>query len=109
MSIAHGDAHDHRFELLLPFRVAGDQVFAAMSEQSGAGRLVTPGGFTNTFNFCEFKPDSLGGRFVMHGPDGKNYPSGKVRLRVMAEAVQPTAVAVQHVSEPGHRHDAAGQ
>jgi uncharacterized protein YndB with AHSA1/START domain len=36
-----------------------------------------PAGFTNTFEVCEFKK---GGRwsFVMHGPDGRNYPNESV-------------------------------
>jgi uncharacterized protein YndB with AHSA1/START domain len=54
-----------------------------------------PAGFTNTFNVCEFK---TGGRwsFIMHGPDGQNYPNENV----FAEIASPSKVVIQHLSEP---------
>jgi len=54
-----------------------------------------PAGFTNTFSTCEFKP---GGEwtFVMHGPDGKNYPNGSV-FRDIEPAKR---IVIHHVSQP---------
>lgn len=72
-----------------------EQVFAAISDPARLSRWWGPAGFTNTFSVCEFKP---GGRwsFIMHGPDGSNYPNENV----FAEIEPPGKVVVQHVSEP---------
>lgn len=72
-----------------------EQIFAAFSDPERLSRWWGPAGFTNTFNVCEFKS---GGRwsFVMHGPDGRNYPNESV----FAEIELPGKVVVQHVSEP---------
>ena len=75
-----------------------EQVFAAFSDPARLSRWWGPAGFTNTFNVCEFKP---GGRwsFIMHGPDGSNYPNENV----FAEIEPPGKVVVQHGSEPKFR------
>ena len=75
-----------------------EQVFAAFSHPERLARWWGPAGFTNTFSICEFEN---GGRwsFIMHGPDGHNYPNENV----FAEIESPTKVVVQHVSEPKYR------
>jgi len=75
-----------------------EQVFAAFSHPERLARWWGPAGFTNTFSVCEFK---TGGRwsFVMHGPDGRNYPNEAV----FAEIESPRKIVVQHVSEPKFR------
>lgn len=75
-----------------------EQVFAAFSSPERLARWWGPAGFTNTFDVCEFRS---GGRwsFVMHGPDGRNYPNENV----FAEIDPPIKVVVQHVSEPRFR------
>ena len=75
-----------------------EQVFAAIGDPERLARWWGPAGFTNTFQFYEFKE---GGRwsFVMHGPDGRNYPNENV----FAEIETPHKVVVQHVSEPKFR------
>ena len=72
-----------------------EQVFAAIRDPERLARWWGPAGFTNTFKVCEFKN---GGRwsFIMHGPDGSNYPNESV----FAEIEPPGKVVVQHVSEP---------
>jgi uncharacterized protein YndB with AHSA1/START domain len=72
-----------------------EQVFAAISDPERLARWWGPAGFTNTFNVYEFKN---GGRwsFIMHGPDGTNYPNENV----FAEIESPRRVVVQHISEP---------
>jgi uncharacterized protein YndB with AHSA1/START domain len=72
-----------------------DQVFAAFSDPRRLARWWGPAGFTNTFNVFEFKP---GGRweFVMHGPDGANYPNESV----FAEIEPSAKVVVDHVAAP---------
>ena len=80
----------------IPATVA--QVFAAFSDPARLSRWWGPAGFTNTFSVCEFKP---GGRwsFIMHGPDGSNYPNENV----FAEIEPPGKVVVRHASEPKFR------
>jgi uncharacterized protein YndB with AHSA1/START domain len=75
-----------------------EQVFAAIGDPERLSRWWGPAGFTNTFQVCELKP---GGRwsFVMHGPDGRNYPNESV----FAEVEPPRRIVVQHVSEPRFR------
>ena len=54
-----------------------------------------PEGFTSTFEVFEFK---AGGQwtFVMHGPDGKNYPNESVFAQLEPES----KVVIEHVSAP---------
>jgi uncharacterized protein YndB with AHSA1/START domain len=75
-----------------------EQVFAAFSHPERLSRWWGPAGFTNTFRVCEFK---IGGRwsFIMHGPDGRNYPNESV----FAEIESPRKIVVQHVSQPKYR------
>ena len=72
-----------------------EEVFAAISSPERLARWWGPAGFTNTFSACEFKK---GGRwsFVMHGPNGANYPNENV----FADIEAPGKVVIQHVSEP---------
>jgi uncharacterized protein YndB with AHSA1/START domain len=75
-----------------------DQVFAAFSDPERLSRWWGPAGFSNTFSVCEFKN---GGRwsFIMHGPDGRNYPNDNV----FTEIDSPRKIVVQHVSDPRYR------
>ncbi len=77
---------------------AVEQVFAAIGDPQRLARWWGPAGFTNTFSVCEFK---TGGRwsFVMHGPDGHNYPNESV----FADIEPPRKVVIQHVVEPKFR------
>ena len=75
-----------------------EQVFAAIRDPERLARWWGPAGFTNAFLCCEFQ---TGGRwsFVMHGPDGRNYPNENVFEEIDA----PHQVVVRHVSEPKFR------
>jgi uncharacterized protein YndB with AHSA1/START domain len=75
-----------------------DQVFAAIGDPQRLARWWGPAGFTNTFEVCEIQP---GGRweFMMHGPDGRDYPNASV----FAEIEAPHKVVVDHISEPKFR------
>ena len=75
-----------------------EQVFAAISDPQRLARWWGPAGFTNTFDVCEFQP---GGRweFVMHGPDGRDYPNESV----FAEIEPPRQVVIDHVCAPKFR------
>ena len=75
-----------------------EQVFAALGAPGRLARWWGPAGFRNSFSVCEFKP---GGRwsFVMHGPDGRDYPNESVFEVIDA----PRRVVIRHVSEPEFR------
>lgn len=70
-------------------------VFAAFEDRARLQAWWGPAGFTNTFARCEFKP---GGQwsFVMHGPNGKNYPNESS----FREIERDRKVVIQHVSQP---------
>ena len=77
---------------LFPFTPA--QIFAAFADADRLASWWGPDGFSNTFEIFEFKPQGRW-KFVMHGPDGKNYPNDSVFL----EASQQKVV-IRHVSPP---------
>ena len=71
------------------------QIFAAFEQPDQLAQWWGPAGFTNTFEQYEFKP---GGRwvFVMHGPNGVNYPN-----ECVFREIQPDSrVVIEHVVEP---------
>jgi uncharacterized protein YndB with AHSA1/START domain len=74
------------------------KIFAAFEQPNHLARWWGPKDFTNTFEQFEFTP---GGRwvFVMHGPNGANYPNENV-FRV----IQPhTKIVIEHVAKPWYR------
>src|SRR5918998_1379483 len=73
-------------------------VFAAFERPDQLARWWGLKGFTNTFEQFEFKP---GGRwvFVMHGPNGANYPNESV-----FREIQPGArIMIEHVVKPWYK------
>ena len=70
-------------------------VFAAFSHADRLAKWWGPNGFRNTFETFEFVP---GGRwvFVMHGPDGKAYPTESVFREIKADS----RIVIEHVSHP---------
>lgn len=80
-------------ERVLPARPL--EVFAAFERPDRLARWWGPSGFTNTFERFEFKP---GGRwvFVMHGPNGADYPNESI-----FREIQPGArIVIEHVVKP---------
>ncbi len=71
------------------------KVFAAFEQPDRLVQWWGPNGFTNTFEQFEFKP---GGRwvFVMHGPNGANYPNEAVFREIKPD----TKIVIGHVSQP---------
>jgi uncharacterized protein YndB with AHSA1/START domain len=70
-------------------------VFKAFENPDRLARWWGPKGFRNTFQQFQFQP---GGewRFVMHGPDGKNYEN----YSVFESIVEPERIVLNHVSPP---------
>ena len=71
------------------------RVFAALSDPARLARWWGPKGFRNTFQEFDLRP---GGRwvFVMHGPDGRDYPNQSV----FVEVKPPKRVVLRHDSTP---------
>src|SRR5580704_4595587 len=71
------------------------KIFAAFEQPDRLAQWWGPDGFTNTFEHFEFKP---GGRwlFVMHGPNGVNYPNESVFREIQPD----TRIVIEHVMQP---------
>ena len=72
-----------------------ERVFRAFSDPAHLARWWGPKGFTSTFHEFDLRPGGAW-RFVMHGPDGANYPNESVFVEVVA----PERVVLEHIS--GH-------
>jgi uncharacterized protein YndB with AHSA1/START domain len=74
------------------------EIFAAFEQPDRFARWWGPKDFTNTFEKFEFK---VGGHwvFVMHGPDGANYPSENV----FREIQPPARIVIEHIDKPWYR------
>lgn len=72
-----------------------ERVFRALSDPAHLARWWGPKGFTSTFHEFDFRPGGAW-RFVMHGPDGVDYPNESVFVEVVA----PERIAFEHIS--GH-------
>ncbi len=71
------------------------EVFAAFEQPDKLAQGWGPKDFTNTFEQFEFKP---GGRwvFVMHGPNGANFPNETVFREIEPDA----RIVIEHVVKP---------
>jgi uncharacterized protein YndB with AHSA1/START domain len=70
-------------------------VFAAFADRDRLAAWWGPAGFTNTFAAFSLEPGGTWS-FVMHGPDGKDYPNEIVVTEVDA----PRRLVLHHVSQP---------
>jgi uncharacterized protein YndB with AHSA1/START domain len=72
-----------------------ERVFQAFSDGNQLAKWWGPNGFTNTFDEFDFR---AGGswKFVMHGPDGKNYKNEQR----FAEITKPERIVFHHLSSP---------
>jgi uncharacterized protein YndB with AHSA1/START domain len=70
-------------------------VFQAFADPTHLAQWWGPRGFTNTFREFDLRPGGAW-RFVMHGPDGANYPDESVFVDVSP----PERVVFKHVSGP---------
>jgi len=72
-----------------------DRIFEAFSNPQSLAKWWGPSGFSNTFHLFQFK---AGGKwsFVMHGPDGINYPNESEFI----EIVPNEKVVIRHLAQP---------
>ncbi|MBT2299008.1 SRPBCC family protein [Variovorax paradoxus] len=71
-----------------------ERVFKAFSDPAHLARWWGPNGFTSTFHEFDLRPGGAW-RFVMHGPDGANYPNESVFF----EVVEPERIVFEHMSQ----------
>jgi uncharacterized protein YndB with AHSA1/START domain len=71
-----------------------ERVFKAFSDPAHLARWWGPNGFTSTFDEFDLRPGGAW-RFVMHGPDGANYPNESV----FVEVVEPERIVFEHMSQ----------
>ena len=84
------------FESKREIAASPNAVFDTFEQPEILAKWWGPSGFTNTFEIFDFRPNGLW-KFVMHGPDGKNYPNENR----FAEISRPGKVVIRH--ESGHK------
>jgi uncharacterized protein YndB with AHSA1/START domain len=77
---------------------APERVFRAFSEPAHLARWWGPSGFTSTFEVFDLRPGGAW-RFVLHGPDGTDYPNECV----FVEVVVPERIVFEPLS--GHHFE----
>jgi uncharacterized protein YndB with AHSA1/START domain len=73
------------------FDAPRDLVFSAWTDAKHLAQWWGPNGFTTTTSLFEFKPGGVW-RFIMHGPDGRDYQS-RVTFE---EIVRPERIVYRH-------------
>ncbi len=71
------------------------EIFKAFENQGLLEKWWGPEGFSTTSSTFDFKPNGVW-KFVMGGPDGKDYPNEMVFLEIMA----PRKIVMRHTVEP---------
>ncbi len=71
-----------------------ERVFRAFSDPAHLARWWGPNGFRSTFQEFDFRPGGAW-RFVMHGPDGTNYPNECVFVKLS----EPELIVFEHISD----------
>ena len=79
------------------FGVSRERLFEAFRDPSQLARWWGPEGFTNTFAEFDLRPGGKWG-FIMHGPDGAEYPNANV----FTEVDPPSRIVFVH-DAPVHR------
>jgi len=72
-----------------------ERVFGAFSDGQQLAQWWGPNGFTNTFHEFDLRAGGTW-RYVMHGPNGADYPNESVLVEVLA----PQRIVIEHVSAP---------
>lgn len=83
------------FQTSREFYVSPVTIFAAIANPERLARWWGPAGFSNTFEYFEFRP---GGKwkFVMHSTDGLDYPNESE----FVEIISNEKAVIRHICEP---------
>ena len=84
------DAYDE----IVAREIVATRVYAAPRVKAWWG----PRGFTNTFAEFGMEPGA-GWKYLMHGPDGKDYPN-EVKVVEVDEMIGGERIVIDHVSMP---------
>ena len=74
-----------------------EAIFACFRDPERLARWWGPAGFRNTFEIFEFHPGGTW-KFVMHGPDGTDYPNHSVFREIEA----PSRIVLEHLGSVHH-------
>ena len=74
-----------------------EQIIRAWTDAELLANWWGPKGFRNTFHVFEPKPGGQW-RFIMHGPDGRDYPNDSTFLEIT-----PERIVLDHISGPPFR------
>lgn len=83
------------FENQKKIAAASKEIFNAFEYPTLLEKWWGPEGFSTTSSTFDFKPDGIW-RFMMRGPDGKEYPNEMVFL----EIAPPSKIVMRHTVEP---------
>jgi uncharacterized protein YndB with AHSA1/START domain len=92
---APADTSDREIVVTRVFDAPRALVFKAWTDPKHLAHWWGPNGFTITTQEMQFKPGGFW-RFVMHGPDGRDYKNEHVYV----EIVEPERLVYRHVSTP---------
>lgn len=81
------------------FDAPRELVFQAWTDPAHLARWWGPNGFTTTTSHFDFRPGGSW-RFVMHGPDGRDYPNNCDYI----EIVPPSRIVYDHGGDDGRVH-----
>ncbi len=94
---------DREIRITRIFDAPRDLVFRMWTDPEHVIHWWGPKGFTNTFETMDVRPGGIW-KFIMHGPDGTDYPN----LIVFLEVVRPEKLVYKHGSDmkdhPGDFH-----
>lgn len=88
---------DREFVHSRHIQAAPEQVFRALSQPDRLARWWGPDGFSSTFETFDLRQGGVW-RFVLHGPDGTDYPNENV----FREVEPPSRVVIEHISDDHH-------
>jgi uncharacterized protein YndB with AHSA1/START domain len=94
---SQGDTADRENVLSRLLDAPRELVFAAWTDPKQVVQWWGPRGFTTTNHEMSVKPDGVW-RFVMHGPDGRDYKN-KI---IFIEVVEPERLVYRHAGEEEH-------
>lgn len=73
------------------FNTPRDLVFEAWTKEEHLSKWWGPQGFTSTFQTFDMQPGGTW-QFIMHGPDGVNYPN----TNIIVEVVKAERIVIKH-------------
>jgi len=91
---ANNDTSDREILMSRLLNAPRELVFKAWTEPEHVAQWWGPTGFTNTIHEMEVKPGGVW-RFIMHAPDGRDYPN-KI---VFIEVVKPERLVYRHAGD----------